>query len=236
MEVLLTFYDEQFKIILPQSYDHLLKEISEKYHIPKNELNQLQLLYKDDDSDTIVIQSNEDLDQFKKQAEKNRAKEIQIELNENSKMFLSQFHNKDSFVHIANEPTILNEKCCSCLIIMKNNEGVNCVKCGFILCDKCKTDFFHQHPLIQRNYVEGNKNGKRDDEGYFYNFISLLKKIPATMESMFYKNGVDPYEELIKKARVLYDLRNVSNDQLKYALMKSNGSIENAIILLAQGY
>ncbi len=88
MEATLKFYDDKKKIILPDEYENFLNKLSQILQIQKEMINNLQIFYKDDEGDKILIKSFLDYNQFLIQLKENQVSilEIQLEKEEDNEL------------------------------------------------------------------------------------------------------------------------------------------------------
>ena len=80
MEATLKFYDDKKKIILPDEYENFLNKLSQILQIQKEMINNLQIFYKDDEGDKILIKSFLDYNQFLIQLKENQVSILEIQL------------------------------------------------------------------------------------------------------------------------------------------------------------
>ena len=84
MNVNLKFYDDVKNVIIPLKYTDFTNSLSEMLEISNDILNCLQIFYKDEEGDKIIIQNLNDYNQFLQQLEKQEVSTIEIELGDNN--------------------------------------------------------------------------------------------------------------------------------------------------------
>ncbi len=84
MNVSLKFYDDVKNVIIPLKYTDFTNSLSEMLEISNDILNCLQIFYKDEEGDKIIIQNVNDYNQFLQQLEKQEVSTIEIELGDNN--------------------------------------------------------------------------------------------------------------------------------------------------------
>ena len=111
-----------------------------------------------------------------------------------------------------------------------------CLKCSVFICDSCERDpdIKHRHSIIKvqtkEQYIDLNKkiiNSTNDTKSKF-NIIFNGIKNSLKMNPI----KVPQYMNIIQIARTRYNLEKIDNNKLKDALIKVNGDIDKAIILL----
>ena len=119
MNVNIKFYDDVKTILIPLKYENFLFNLSKMLEIQNNMLNIIEIYYKDEEGDKIIIQNDSDYNQFLKQLKNGEVNTIEIELNDDN-MKDNAIKSFIRYNNIQNEEkdknNILNE------IINNNNE------------------------------------------------------------------------------------------------------------------
>ena len=84
MNVNIKFYDDVKTILIPLKYENFLFNLSKMLEIQNNMLNIIEIYYKDEEGDKIIIQNNSDYNQFLKQLKNGEVNTIEIELNDDN--------------------------------------------------------------------------------------------------------------------------------------------------------
>ena len=84
MNANLKFYDDIKKVIIPIKYTDFTNSLTEMLEISNDILNCLQIFYKDEEGDKIIIQNVNDYNQFLQQLENKEVSTIEIELGDNN--------------------------------------------------------------------------------------------------------------------------------------------------------
>ena len=84
MNAKLKFYDDIKNVIIPLKYIDFTNSLTEMLEISNDILNCLQIFYKDEEGDKIIIQNLNDYNQFLEQLERKEVSTIEIELGDNN--------------------------------------------------------------------------------------------------------------------------------------------------------
>ena len=124
-----------------------------------------------------------------------------------------------------------------------------CPKCNNVFCDNCELIKGPEHSDIYYKiqnksqykylYLEEKlkfKNFKNNVENKIQNvvdnFVNFIKNEPNQNNNNINNPQENKNYTLVKMARSSYDLKNISDKQILDALQKTNGNIDNAVILL----
>ena len=117
MEATLKFYDDKKKIILPDEYENFLNKLSQILQIQKEMINNLQIFYKDDEGDKILIKSFLDYNQFLIQLKENQVSILEIQLEKEDNEFKERI--MESFTKFTIGEDIINPS-----LINSNSENI----------------------------------------------------------------------------------------------------------------
>ena len=171
MEVIINFYDEKFKINLPNNFNEFKNILKNELCLNENDINELKITVdilnekKIIDSEEIynnILRDNKDI------------KIINIEISENSKLYqttveeIKNDKNNASKNKLNNENNINKEKIIHIGVICdgcnkQNIEGIRykCMVCpDFDYCEKCEALYAekHHHPFLKMRKPQIYKN------------------------------------------------------------------------------
>lgn len=90
MKALLSFYEEKYSLVIPDTYETFRRNICSVFQFPLTQFNELIIFYHDSDNDKIIVGNELDFEEMKKQIKNNEVKEIQLEVIEGSKLFVNR--------------------------------------------------------------------------------------------------------------------------------------------------